>query len=185
MKVSGVSVGQLESAQFSGSIQAATSHPAYYRFQVVDSSGAGSSKYIRINEVSLFDAINYGGTDNPTAAASAHANSGFTISHGYENTSSTTNGRSWNAWDNNSTTYWNSLGIARSAVNDNWCQIQFIGTAPAVESLQVVVDATNTIGTHLKVMSSTTGAFSGEETTITTFSGVDSGTGTQTFSFTN
>ena len=186
LKVSGVSVGQLESAQLSVSMQAATSHPAYYRFQVVDIHGAASSKYIRILEVSLFDAINYGGTDNPTAAATAHTNTGFTISHGYENTSSSTNGRSWNAWDNNNSgTYWSSEGLAKTSVNDNWCQIEFTGTAPAVESLQVVVASGNTLATNLKVMSSTTGAFSGEETTITTFSNVGTGLSNQTLSFTN
>ncbi len=188
LTITAVSAGKSESDAWTDSITpvAHVSTYSYYRFRVVDSSGANYAKHIKLSEVQIFSASNYSGTDNPTTAATgSNQNSGglsdFVISHGYAQTQGTA---SWYAFDDSNSTGWSSSGLGRNDAADNWMQIEFT-SAKAAGSIKVTVDEANTFSSvYLKVMASNTGSFSGEEVTLTTFGALNSGSANTVHSWT-
>ena len=194
LSITAVSAGKSESVAWTDSITpvANISSYSYYRFLIVDSSGnvPQSARPAKIDEIQIFSQSNYSGTDNPTTAATGgnQNNSGlsdFSITHGFEATSSQSDGRSWNAFDNSNSTGWSSLGIAKASGADNWLQIQFTASAKPAGSIKVTVDETACHSSqYIKVMASNTGSFSGEETTLTTFGPLSSNTDNTVHSWT-
>ena len=190
LSITAVSAGKSESSAWTDSITAVAhvSTWSYMRMQVVDTtSGNNVSKPIKVMEVSLFTGTGRSGTDNPTTnATGSNTNSSglsdFVISHGYASTQGTAG---WTAFDGSTTSGWSTSGIGRSQQDYNWCQIQFF-SAKAIESARIIIDASNTTAPcDLKIMVSNTGAFSGEETTLTTLQDVGTGSGNITHDWTN
>jgi|TARA_B110000914_G_scaffold158844_1_gene139721 hypothetical protein len=184
LNITAVSAGKTESARWSDLITGAANVASYsyFRFQNVNGNSNAHTAAIHLSEIQIYSQANYQGTDNPTTAATggnqnSSGLSNFSISHGYESTASQGNGRSWNAFDDSNNSGWSNVGLGKTQAALNWIQIQFLGSggAPA-GSIKCIVDESLThSSSHIKVMGSNTGAFSGEETTITTFGPLSSG----------
>ena len=180
-KVIAATAGLGQSAEVSFNFSAVTPVVfSYLRLKGVTSGGADSYRRLAIGEVQLYTSVGQTGTDNPTGTATSNTtqSSGicnFIISHGYQYSASYA---AWKVWDNVTTgagsMYW-SLGLSSSNAADNWVQIQFTDGAKAIGSARVQMLPQYTDCTHLQLLGSNTGAFSGEETLIHTFANVDSG----------
>ena len=189
LSITAVSAGKTESAAWTDTITGAAhvSTWEYLRLQVVDTTnGNAVSKPIKVIEVASFTGTSQSGTDNPTTNATGGSsnNSGlsdFVITHGFSGSQGT---QGFHAFDGSTSTGWSSSGIPRSGGANNWCQIQFL-SAKQIQSGTVIIDASNTTAPcDLKIMVSNTGAFSGEETTLTTLQDVGTGSGNITHNWT-
>ena len=184
LSITAVSAGKTESAAWTDTITGAANVASYsyFRFQNINGNGNAHTAAIHLSEIQIYSQANYQGTDNPTTAATggnqnSSGLSNFSITHGYEATGSQGNGRSWNAFDNSNSTGWSNVGIGKLQAALNWMQIYIAGSGGTpIGSLKCIVDESLThSSSHIKVMGSNTGAFSGEETTITTFGPLNSG----------
>lgn len=135
----------------------------YIRFRGVSSTGADNSQNVFISNCRLYTDFGQTGTAYPTTnLTSDTSETGIIISTGHEYSASYD---SWKAFDSNTTSSgWWSLG---TNTTNNWLQIEFDpATYPTPPELKSALFRFNTSNnaSHLKVLSSSTGAFAGEET---------------------
>lgn len=132
----------------------------YIRIRGVTSTGADTNNRIAIIDVRFYTAagqlasssVPSGNLTSDTSDSSVRVSQGHVYSQTYA---------AWKAMDNSQTTLAWLLGT--SAAN-NWWQIQFTGKpTPTIKSMSIKFH-TQTDATHFKLSSSSTGAFTGEET---------------------
>ena len=137
----------------------------YLRFVVVTSSGAASSAWGGIVELSLYEANGASGTRHPAANMTSDTepsgnNMAVLTGHVYN-----TNYAAWKGMDGSTGTHaWWPL----SSAANNYYQIQFTGTVPTIASLQLRRSANDSNG-YYRLLGSDTGDFTGEETDFGVF----------------
>jgi hypothetical protein len=135
----------------------------YIRFKGVTSAGVATASYLGFADVRLYTGTGSTGTAYPTTNVTSNTSeTGIVLSSGYAYNSTYD---TWKAADNNPTgTFWWSLGLGNAALN--WWQIEFqpgtYPTPPTIKSLRIYGNNNQT--THFRILSSSTGAFAGEET---------------------
>lgn len=135
----------------------------YVRIQGVTSTGAATTLRVAIDDIRFCTGAGGTGTAYPTTNLTSNTSeTGIVVSQGHLYSASYD---SWKACDSNTT---NSMAwlLGASAAN-NWWQIQWesatYATAPEIKSIKVRFDG-NQQTLYFKLMGSSTGAFSGEET---------------------
>ena len=159
-----VTVRAQEFGEFAQSAEATATYDvsnisvAYIRIRGVTSAGANTSDRIAISDVRFYEAagqttqIPSANLTSDTSSSDARVSQGHVYSQTYA---------AWKAMDSSQGTLAWLLGT--SAAN-NWWQIQFTGKpGPTIKSMKITFH-TQTDATHFKLSSSSTGAFSGEET---------------------
>jgi hypothetical protein len=151
-----------QSAAATATYDVTTISAQYVRFRIVTSAGAATTQYAGFANVRLHTGSNATGTAYPTTnLTSDTSETGIVVSSGFANSATYA---TWKAADNNATgTWWWSLGITNAATN--WWQIRFLPatypTPPTIKSIRLY--ATNMQATHFELLTSTTGAFAGEQ----------------------
>ena len=147
---------------------------AYWRLQVVDSSGSASSNRIALVELEYYTGQNQGGTETPTTNATSNTSiSGVTIAAGHTYSSSYA---PWRAFDGTLTgigSAWWSIGTTAA---NNWIDLRF-SSAQTFQSLKLVVNDSFNDATHFKILGSSNGNFSGEEVTALDTTAIGEGSG--------
>lgn len=135
----------------------------YVRIQSVTSTGAATTLRTAIDDIRFCTGAGGTGTAYPTTNLTSNTSeTGIVVSQGHLYSGSYA---AWKACDSNTT---NSMAwlLGASAAN-NWWQIQWetgtYATAPEIKSIKVRFDG-NQQTLYFKLMGSSTGAFSGEET---------------------
>jgi len=135
----------------------------YIRLKGVTSAGVATASYLGFADVRFYTGSGSTGTAYPTTNLTSNTSeTGIVVSSGYAYNATYD---TWKAADNNPTgTFWWSLGLGNAALN--WWQIEFqpatYPTPPTIKSLRIYGNNNQT--THFRVLSSSTGAFAGEET---------------------
>jgi hypothetical protein len=135
----------------------------YIRLRIVTSAGAATTSYAGIADIRFYTSVSQGGTAYPTTQLTSNTSeTGIAVSAGYSYSATYD---PWKAADNPAIgTFWWSLGISNSALN--WWQIEFqpgtYPTPPTIKSMRL--SSSNFQATHFQLLSSSTGAFAGEET---------------------
>ena len=185
-RVIGATAGLGQSAEASFAFSAITpANFSYIRLRGVDSSGTLSANKIALAEVQLYTSSGQSGTDNPTGTATGNnsQSSGivnFVISAGYRYSNTYAE---WKAFDDIATlsSMWWTLSNRTAA--DNYIQIQFTDSAKAIGSARIAVHKTYTDATHLELLGSNSGRFTGEETLLHTFANTNVGSGVSNFTY--
>lgn len=168
LRVYSAAAGKLRSAEAVGTFQVTASRTfTHWRMQGCDSSGTASALKLGVIEMNYWTSTGGTGTKYPTSAATSNTSiSGVTISAGHQYSSGYA---AWKAFDrsgandgynDNSGSMWWTL--ANSVAANNWNQLEF-STAQTFQSVTIHVYRSFSDATHVKILGSNTGAFSGEE----------------------
>jgi len=134
---------------------------AYIRLIAQTTAGANTTSYIGITEIKFYTGQGQTGTAYPTTnLTSDTSETGIVVSAGYSQSATYL---PWKASDGLTYTNWWSLGVSNAALN--WWQIQFQSgtypTPPTIKSMRI--NWSNFQTTSFRVLTSSTGAFSGEQ----------------------
>ena len=176
LRVKAQDFGDLESEFVVGSFTATVAQPRYYRIH-----GSGGNTHTMVYEIEFFTGTGQSGTKYPDAVGSMTSNTAPSPLVASSQEAYSSFYEAWKAFDNNSTgtTWWN---VGKSSTYSDWYIQLDIGVSNVtLQSAKVIIG--NTSGNYyggtqnLIMKSSTTGAFSGEETTLgTTSNGGSAGT---------
>lgn len=168
LRIYAAALGKLRSVEAVGTFEVTASRTfTHWRMQGCTSDGTPSAAKLGVIEMNYWTGTGGTGTKYPTTAATSNTSiSGVTISAGHQYSSSYA---SWEAFDraganegynDGSDSMWWTLAVPSAA--DNWNQLEF-SSAVTFQSVTVHVYQLFSDATHVKILGSNTGAFSGEE----------------------
>lgn len=134
---------------------------AYIRLLAQTTAGANTTSYVGITEIRFYTGQGQTGTAYPTTnLTSDTSETGIVVSAGYSQSATYL---PWKAVDGLTYTNWWSLGLTNAATN--WWQIQFqSGTYPTPPTIKSIrINWSNFQTTSFRILTSSTGAFSGEQ----------------------
>jgi hypothetical protein len=167
LRIHAAALGKLRSVEAVGTFEVTASRTfTHWRMQGCTSNGTPSSSKLGVIEMNYWTGLGGTGTKYPTTAATSNTSiSGVTISAG----AAYSGYAAWEAFDRSgandgyndgSGSMWWTLG--NSVAANNWNQLEF-SSAVTFQSVTVHVYRSFSDATHVKILGSNTGAFSGEE----------------------
>lgn len=144
---------------------------AYIRLLIQSSAGANTTLYAGFEDIRFYTAQQQTGTAYPTTNLTSNTSeTGIVVSSGYAYSATYD---TWKAADNSLSSFWWSISVPSGS--SNWWQIHFepgtYPTAPIIKS--IYLRANNSSATNFRILTSNTGAFSGEQTDHGLFSFVN------------
>lgn len=135
---------------------------AYIRLLIQSAAGANTTSYAGFEDVRFYTAQQQTGTAYPTTNLTSNTSeTGIVVSSGYAYSATYD---TWKAADSSLTSFWWSISVSNGSLN--WWQIHFepgtYPTPPLIKS--IYLRAGNSAATNFRLLTSNTGAFSGEQT---------------------
>ena len=150
----------IESAGVTATYDISGVQNTFLRLKIVTSSGAATTSWGGIMELALFEGVGGTGVRHPAINMTSDT---LPLSNNLEVLTGHVYGTSYPAWKamdgSNSTQCWWPLSTAAN----NYYQIEFKGTVPAISSLVYRRGSNDQTG-YFRILGSNTGAFAGEET---------------------
>lgn len=166
--------GDLES-EFTNQTFTASSFPIRRYYRLI---GTGGNSHTIVRDISLYTGLGQTGTNYPPTMTADDAPSPYVAtSSGHYNSTSYEN---WKAFDSSTVSGW--WNLAQGATYSNWyIQIDFgSSSSVAINSAKITINPSyqgGTLGQTYTLAGSDTGAFTGEQITMGSFTGSISGTG--------
>tara|TARA_R100001440_G_scaffold19195_1_gene32398 strand:+ start:12999 stop:14690 length:1692 start_codon:yes stop_codon:yes gene_type:complete len=166
LRVKAQDFGDLESEFVVGSFTVGTAQPRYYRIY-----GSGGSSHTMVDDIEFFTGTGQSGTKYPDAVGHMTSNTAPTPLVASSSGAYSFQYEAWEAFDSSAFTEWWNLG-KNSTYSDWYIQLDIGVFNVTLQSAKVVLGHSVFFGgtQDLIMKSSTTGAFSGEETTLGTIS---------------